>query len=150
MISLKLIITIVFFLSKTFSASPRIDIDDWKLAGIVISNYRFQFANRQYFLVEIEANSIYVVMDRELNKSLFRDVENDQQLKDKIRPLLADRMNNSFSSMKDFVSSVVDFSVVSKNGNQYSCSCTVWSTKHYCPCELAIKLSRREVLYFFF
>ena len=144
-ISLKLIITIAFFLSKTFSASPAIDVADWKLAGKVMTNARFQFANRQYFLLEIEANSVFAVLDRELNKSLFRDIQNDQQLKDKIRPLLVARSNNSFSSMKEFVSSVVDFSVVSKNGNQYSCSCTVWSTKHVCSCELTIKLLRREV-----
>ena len=134
---------------KTFSTSPAIDIADWKLAGKLLSNSLYQFANRQYFVLEIEPNSVFIVADRMLNKLLFRDIENDEQLKDKIRPLLVARRNNAFSTLKEFISSVVDYSVVSKNGNQYCCSCTVWATKHYCACELTIKLSRREVLYFF-
>ena len=96
-------------------------------------------------MLEIEQDKTFVVMDRELNKVLFRDVENDEDLKDRIRPLLEARTNDSFVSLKDFISSVVDYSVVTKTGNLYSCSCTVWSTKHVCSCELTIKLLRREV-----
>ena len=84
--------------------APRIEASDWKLASKILANSSFQFFNRQWFVLEIEPRKVYVVLDRQLNKSLFRGAESDEDLVAKLRFELHSRKTNSFQALKQFIS----------------------------------------------